>query len=40
MTTLGILTPAEVDEQKRLFRELPAGPLPAAWGAYLVVAEA
>jgi SAM-dependent methyltransferase len=40
LAALGILTPAEVDEQQRLLRALPAGPLPAAWGMFVVTAEA
>ena len=40
LAALGILTPAEIDEQQRLLRALPAGPLPAAWGAFVVAAEA
>lgn len=34
--TLGILTAAEVDEQQRLLRALPPGPLPAVWGVFRV----
>ena len=37
---LGILTPAEVDEQQRLLRALAQGELPAAWGMFVVAAEA
>lgn len=40
LAALGILTPAEVDDQQRFLRALPTGPLPAAWGAFLVAAEA
>ena len=40
LAALGILNPAEVEEQQRLLRALPAGPLPAAWGAFVVAAEA
>jgi hypothetical protein len=40
LSDLGILTPAEVDEQKRLLRALPPGPLPAAWGMFVVAGEA
>lgn len=41
LADLGILTRAEVDEQQVLLRALPTDPpLPAAWGAHLVVAEA
>jgi ubiquinone/menaquinone biosynthesis C-methylase UbiE len=36
LATLGILTSPEVDAQQRLLRALPAGPLPAAWGAHVV----
>jgi hypothetical protein len=36
LATLGILSSAEIDEQQRLLRALPAGPLPAAWGAFVV----
>jgi ubiquinone/menaquinone biosynthesis C-methylase UbiE len=36
---LGILTAAEIDEQQRLLRALPADGLPAAWGIHLVAAE-
>ena len=39
LSTLDILTSAEVDDQLRLLRALSAGPHPAAWGAHLVVAE-
>jgi SAM-dependent methyltransferase len=40
LAALGILTPAEVDEQQRLLRALPPGVLPAAWGMFAVAAEA
>ena len=40
LAALGILTPAEVDEQKRLLRALPPGPLPAAWGMFVLTGEA
>jgi len=36
---LEILTAAEVSEQQRLLRALPATTLPAAWGAHLVTCE-
>ena len=40
LAALGVLTPADVDEQQRLLRALPASPFPAAWGMFLVTAEA
>jgi ubiquinone/menaquinone biosynthesis C-methylase UbiE len=40
LSDLGILTAAEVDEQKRLLRALPTELLPAAWGSFRVVCEA
>jgi SAM-dependent methyltransferase len=40
LADLGILTPAEVDEQKRLLSSLPPSPLAAAWGMFVVTAEA
>jgi ubiquinone/menaquinone biosynthesis C-methylase UbiE len=40
LATLGILTAEEVEQQKRLLRALPGGPLPAAWGIYRVACEA
>jgi SAM-dependent methyltransferase len=40
LAELGILTPAEVDEQQRLLRALPAAGRPAAWGMFVVAAEA
>ena len=40
LQALGILSAAEIDEQQRRLRALPAGPLlPAAWGIHLVAAE-
>lgn len=39
LAELGILTAAEVDEQQRLLRAMPAGPLPAVWGVHRVAAE-
>lgn len=39
LQSLGIMTPAEVDEQKRLLGELAADQLPAVWGAFRVVGE-
>jgi ubiquinone/menaquinone biosynthesis C-methylase UbiE len=39
LASLGILTAAEVDEQQRLLRTMPAGPLPAVWGVHRVAAE-
>ncbi|HEY3963856.1 MAG TPA: methyltransferase [Planctomycetaceae bacterium] len=35
---LGIMTSAEIDEQKRRLRALPVGNLPAVWGVYRVSA--
>jgi ubiquinone/menaquinone biosynthesis C-methylase UbiE len=40
LESLGILTSAEIDEQQRLLRDLPAENLPAAWGIFRVVCEA
>jgi ubiquinone/menaquinone biosynthesis C-methylase UbiE len=40
LAALGILSAAEAAEQQRLLRELPAGPLPAAWGIFRVACEA
>jgi SAM-dependent methyltransferase len=40
LATLGILTTAEVDEQMRLLRALPAASLPPVWGIFRVAAEA
>jgi ubiquinone/menaquinone biosynthesis C-methylase UbiE len=40
LTDLGILQAEEIDEQQRLLRALPAGPLPPAWGIYRVTCEA
>jgi hypothetical protein len=40
LQALGILTAAEVEEQQRLLRALPAEGLPPAWGIYLVAGEA
>ena len=40
LQSLSILTPAEVDEQKRMLRELSIDQLPAVWGAFRVVGEA
>jgi hypothetical protein len=37
---LGLLTAAEVDEQKRLLRALPSGQLPPVWAIQRVTAEA
>ncbi|MBS0266327.1 MAG: methyltransferase domain-containing protein [Planctomycetes bacterium] len=37
---IGLMTSAEIDREQRLLRELPAGPLPAAWGIYQVSARA
>jgi ubiquinone/menaquinone biosynthesis C-methylase UbiE len=39
LEALGILTGAEIDEQQRLLRDLPAAPLPPAWGIYRVACE-
>lgn len=36
----GIMTVAEAEEQARLLKALPLGALPAAWGMYVVTAEA
>jgi hypothetical protein len=36
---LGILSAAEVEEQQRLLRALPAEGLPPAWGTYRVACE-
>jgi ubiquinone/menaquinone biosynthesis C-methylase UbiE len=36
---LGILTAGEIEEQQRLLRALPKGPLPPAWGIYRVTCE-
>lgn len=40
LSNLGILSSNEVDEQQRLLRALTSFPLPAAWGAHSVAAEA
>ena len=40
LQALGILSAEEIDEQQRLLRALPAGPLPAVWGIYRVACEA
>jgi ubiquinone/menaquinone biosynthesis C-methylase UbiE len=40
LQALGILTAAEVDEQQRLLRALPADGLPAVWGIHRVACEA
>src|SRR5262245_27048021 len=40
LAALDILAPADVNEQQRLLRALPAATLPAAWGAHLVTCEA
>jgi ubiquinone/menaquinone biosynthesis C-methylase UbiE len=34
LAALGVLSAAEVERQQRLLRALPAGPLPAVWGAH------
>lgn len=39
LAALGILSAAESAEQQRLLRALPAGTLPAVWGAFRVVCE-
>jgi hypothetical protein len=39
LASLGILTTVESDEQQRLLRAMPAGPLPAVWGVHRVAAE-
>jgi ubiquinone/menaquinone biosynthesis C-methylase UbiE len=36
---LGILSAAEIEEQQRLLRALPKGPLPPAWGIHRVTCE-
>ena len=36
LVALGILTGAQIDEQQRLLRALPPGPLPPAWGIFRV----
>jgi hypothetical protein len=36
---LGILTTAEVEDQKRLLRELSCEALPPAWGTYRIACE-
>ena len=38
--SLGIMTPDEVDEQKRQLRALPTGKLPAVWGIHRATAVA
>lgn len=40
LVALGILTAAEIEEQKRLLRALKVGELPGIWGTYRAVAEA
>jgi ubiquinone/menaquinone biosynthesis C-methylase UbiE len=40
LRALNILTGAQVDEQQRLLRALPAGSLPAVWGIHQVAGEA
>lgn len=37
---LGIMTPAEIEQQKQQLRALPAGELPAVWGIHRVTAVA
>jgi ubiquinone/menaquinone biosynthesis C-methylase UbiE len=37
---MGIMTPAEIDQQKEQLQALPAGELPAVWGIYRVTAVA
>jgi hypothetical protein len=37
--SLGILTGAEIEQQRRLLRALPAESLPAVWGIHRVVCE-
>jgi len=39
IAALGILTPAEVDEQTRLLQKLPLDALPSVWGVFRVVGE-
>jgi ubiquinone/menaquinone biosynthesis C-methylase UbiE len=39
LTALGILSAAEIEEQQRLLRAPPSGPLPAVWGIHRVTAE-
>jgi ubiquinone/menaquinone biosynthesis C-methylase UbiE len=39
LEALGILTGAAIEEQQRLLRALPPGPLPAAWGIFRVACE-
>jgi MazG family protein len=39
LQALGILTAEQIDEQKRLLRSLPPGPLPAVWGIHRVACE-
>jgi ubiquinone/menaquinone biosynthesis C-methylase UbiE len=39
LQSLGILAAEEIDEQQRLLRVLPAGPLPAVWGIHGVTCE-
>jgi ubiquinone/menaquinone biosynthesis C-methylase UbiE len=39
LAEIGIPSVAEVDEQRRLLRAMPAGPLPAVWGVHSVAAE-
>jgi ATP diphosphatase len=39
LPALGILTAAQVEEQQRLLRSLPAGLLPAVWGIHRVACE-
>jgi ubiquinone/menaquinone biosynthesis C-methylase UbiE len=38
--TMGIMTPAEIEQQKEQLRALPSGELPAVWGIYRVTAVA
>ncbi len=38
LASLGILTPAEIEEQKALLRALPTGALPPVWGLHQVTA--
>lgn len=40
LQTAGILSEAQIDEQKRLLTALRSGPLPAVWGIYRVTCEA
>jgi ubiquinone/menaquinone biosynthesis C-methylase UbiE len=39
LVSLGILSLAEIEEQQRLLRALPPGPLPAVWGIHRVAGE-